>query len=84
MFRLLSKKLIQSSRYVVVPPATTLANRQMTSSVAATFAKAASPASTPTIEDLLVEITLVDPNGARRKIKGMVGKCFTYSNEKHI
>jgi hypothetical protein len=44
------------------------------SSIAATFAKEASPASTPTIADILIEMTFVDPKGARRKVKGMAGK----------
>jgi hypothetical protein len=72
MFRLLTRKLVQAPKVVV------FANRWMSSpSVAATFAKAATPAATPTIEDLLVEITVVDPQGARRKIKGMVGTSFS-------
>lgn len=53
----------------------------MTSSIAATFANAASPSVTPTIEDLLIEIVLVDPKGARRKIKGMVGTFFSLNHE---
>ena len=48
------------------------------SSTAATFAKAAAPASTPTIADVLVEMTFVDPKGARRKVKGMVGRCYIF------
>jgi hypothetical protein len=43
------------------------------SSTAATFAKEASPTLSPTIADVLVDMTFVDPKGARRKVKGMVG-----------
>jgi hypothetical protein len=48
------------------------------SSISATYAKAATPSpTTPTIADVIVELTFVDPKGARRKVKGMVG---TYRN----
>jgi hypothetical protein len=42
---------------------------------APTYAKAAT-SNTPTISDVLVELTFVDPKGARRKVKGMVGTYF--------
>lgn len=32
-------------------------------------------ATTPSVKDLLIDLTFVDPSGARRKIKGVIGKC---------
>jgi hypothetical protein len=32
------------------------------------------PAAVPSVRDLLIDLTLVDPSGARRKIKGVIGK----------
>jgi hypothetical protein len=76
MFRQIAKKVIQSQS--PVPNAQAMmrvVHRTMSSSIAATFANSASPASTSTIADILVDMTFVDPKGARRKVKGMVGKC---------
>jgi hypothetical protein len=32
------------------------------------------PTTTSTIDDVLIDLTFVDPSGARRKVKGIVGK----------
>eukprot|EP00523_Entomoneis_sp_CCMP467_P002752 CAMPEP_0168759164 /NCGR_PEP_ID=MMETSP0724-20121128/22078_1 /TAXON_ID=265536 /ORGANISM="Amphiprora sp., Strain CCMP467" /LENGTH=174 /DNA_ID=CAMNT_0008808071 /DNA_START=57 /DNA_END=581 /DNA_ORIENTATION=+ len=39
------------------------------------FATAAAP-TTGTVNDILVNITIVDPSGARKKIKGIIGKTL--------
>jgi hypothetical protein len=31
-------------------------------------------AAQPSVKDLLIDLTLVDPSGARRKSKGIIGK----------
>ena len=40
------------------------------------YAAAAAPAVVPTVHDLLIDLTFVDPSGARRAVKGMVGACI--------
>ena len=69
---LTSQSFVRSTAHQQLQSLNTLQLRS--SSTAATFAKVASPASTPTIADVLVELTFVDPKGARRKVKGRVGK----------
>ena len=79
MLRQIANKAFTCKSYVLNTQQRQALNRlhfRPQSSTAATFAKVASPALTPTIADVLVEITLVDPKGARRKVKGMVGKFF--------
>jgi hypothetical protein len=34
------------------------------------------PATVPSVRDLLIDLTLVDPSGARRKIKGVIGRTL--------
>ncbi len=33
----------------------------------------------PSVKDLLIDLTFVDPSGARRKVKGLVGTCVLIS-----
>ena len=61
MFRLVAKKAIQSREAFAV-------GRVMMSS----YAPAAAVA--PSVKDLLIDLTFVDPSGARRKAKGLVGE----------
>lgn len=39
---------------------------------------AASTEATPSVKDLLINLTFIDPSGARRKATGMVGKYLFY------
>jgi hypothetical protein len=78
MLRQIAKKVLSFQSFVQTTEGFQSLNQTQylrSSSTAATFAKVAAPASTPTIADVLVEMTFVDPKGARRKVKGMVGKC---------
>jgi len=34
---------------------------------------AAAAAATPSVKDVLINLTFVDPSGARRKVKGLIG-----------
>ena len=58
MFRVIAGKAIQRQRVV--------AGRIMLSTSA--------PASVPSVKDLLINLTFVDPSGARRKAKGIIGE----------
>jgi hypothetical protein len=81
MLRKIAQKVLPSQSFMQTTQRFQSLNRihhLRSSSTAATFAKVATPASTPTIADVLVEMTFVDPKGARRKVKGMVGKSFVY------
>lgn len=40
-----------------------------------TSAVAASSSAVPSVKDVTVHLTFVDPSGARRKVPGLVGKC---------
>jgi hypothetical protein len=41
-----------------------------------TVAKAwMSTAAAPSVKDLIIQLTFVDPSGARRKVKGLIGTC---------
>ena len=59
MLRLVAKKVIQSRQACA-------GERFMMSSIA--------PAAVPSVKDLLINLTFVDPSGARRKVKGLIGK----------
>jgi hypothetical protein len=37
-----------------------------------------STAAAPSVKDILIDLTFVDPSGARRKAKGMIGTCIIY------
>jgi hypothetical protein len=52
-----------------------VASRVFRASTTRTFS-AAPPAAVaqPSVMDLLIDLTFVDPSGARRKAKGMIGK----------
>jgi len=63
MFRFIAKKAVQQQRFA--------ASRVMMSSTAAPPAVAAA---TPSVKDLLIDLTFVDPSGARRKAKGIIGE----------
>lgn len=41
----------------------------------------AAPAATaaPSVKDLLIDLTFVDPGGARRKVKGVIGKFSVFT-----
>jgi len=58
MFRLLAQKAVQQQRFAVF--------RVMSSTAPA--------ATTPSVKDILIDLTFVDPSGARRKAKGIVGE----------
>jgi hypothetical protein len=60
MFRLITGKIIQRKSSLV-------GGRAMMSSSTST-------AAVPSVKDLLIDLTLVDPSGARRKSKGIIGK----------
>lgn len=53
---------------------TTTAARRLPSVVSKQSFSTAAAAATPTVFDLLISITIVDPSGARRKIKGRIGE----------
>ena len=36
------------------------------------------PEGVPTVKDVLIDLTFVDPSGARRKVKGVIGKSFFF------
>ena len=76
MLRQIARKVLPCQSFVKSAQRFESLNRSYlrTSSTAATFAKAASPAATSTVLDVLVEMTFVDPKGARRKVKGIVGE----------
>lgn len=40
-------------------------------------APAASAVASPSVKDLLIDLTFVDPSGARRKAKGLIGECYS-------
>mmetsp|Transcript_6893 Transcript_6893/g.8937 ORF Transcript_6893/g.8937 Transcript_6893/m.8937 type:complete len:167 (-) Transcript_6893:161-661(-) len=42
-----------------------------------------STAATPSVHDLLINLTIVDPSGARKKIKGLIGKTLYENCEMH-
>jgi hypothetical protein len=46
-----------------------------------TFSSAPAATAQPSIKDLLIDLTFVDPSGARRKAKGMIG---TYSTRRLV
>jgi len=58
MFRLLAQKAVQQQRFA--------AARVMSSTAPA--------ATTPSVKDILIDLTFVDPSGARRKAKGIIGE----------
>lgn len=60
MFRIVAHKALTSGAWRTVAP------------TAARAWSAAAPA--PSVKDLLIDLTFVDPSGARRKVKGLVGK----------
>lgn len=77
MFRLVPKNALQQRFRSAAATATTTYrssnhNIRFMSSVAIDAAAAAT--AVPSTKDILVNLTLVDPSGARRQIKGMIGK----------
>lgn len=38
------------------------------------MSSSAAPDNSPSVKDLLINLTFVDPSGARRKVTGLVGK----------
>ena len=60
MFRLVARKAVQQ--------------QQRFAAVARVMSSAAAPASTPSVKDILIDLTFVDPSGARRKAKGIIGE----------
>jgi len=64
MFRLIASKTVQQQR------------RFMASRVMSSSSTAAAAAPVPSVKDLLIDLTFVDPSGARRKAKGIIGKSL--------
>lgn len=44
--------------------------------IVASFSSSSTASTTPTVHDLLINLTIVDPSGARKKIKGIIGKTL--------
>lgn len=42
---------------------------------------AAAETAAPSVKDLLIDLTFVDPSGARRKVKGLIGTLYVHDNE---
>ena len=61
--RLAGKRLIQSAAY---------SGRRVLFSTAAVAQPAASAA--PSVKDAIIDLTFIDPSGARRKVPGLVGE----------
>lgn len=75
MFRSVAQRVLATTHYVASKPGSmgTLAG---SSSATTKFfsSAAAAPAQTPTVQDVLIDLTFIDPSGARRKVKGLIGK----------
>ena len=71
MFRIASKKVLLSEAHkaVKIHPKPLLLPSNATRALLSTNA-----AATPTVKDLLISLTFIDPSGARRKVNGLVGK----------
>jgi hypothetical protein len=62
MFRLVAQRAVSARSGVRAIGASTVSKVFFSSDAA------------PSIKDLLINLTFVDPSGARRKVKGLVGK----------
>ena len=63
MFRVIVGNVIQQQRVV--------AGRKI---MLMSTSSAPAPASVPSVKDLLIKLTFVDPSGARRKVNGIIGE----------
>ncbi|GKY95176.1 hypothetical protein MPSEU_000481000 [Mayamaea pseudoterrestris] len=72
MFRIIAQRATGSLR------STALSRVYFSANAAAATAPAA-----PSVKDLLIDLTFVDPSGARRKVTGLVGKTLAEICELH-
>jgi hypothetical protein len=81
MFRFVAKKAFQQQKLIPNFLATTVrfeASPRLFSAAPATpttlAASATDKTSIPSVKDVLIDLIFIDPSGARRKVKGMIGE----------
>jgi hypothetical protein len=84
MFRFVAKKAFQQRQIIsnsltkeirFVAPCPRLFSAAPATPATTTDTTATDTTPLPSVKDVLIDLIFIDPSGARRKVKGMIGEC---------